>query len=49
MTDTHILIVEDELVIALEIESRLEKLGYSVEEIATSGEDAIKKAERNRC
>ncbi|HEX3035350.1 MAG TPA: response regulator [Thermodesulfobacteriota bacterium] len=40
-----ILIVEDEIIVALDIKYILENLGYRVLDIATSGERAIKKAE----
>ncbi len=40
-----ILVVEDETIVALEIESRLTKLGYRVVSTATSGEEAVEKAE----
>lgn len=38
----HILIVEDEGLIAADIQNRLERLGYSVPVIARCGEDAIR-------
>ena len=38
---THILIVEDELIVAHSIKLRLEQRGYSVAGIAKSGEDAL--------
>lgn len=41
---TKILIVEDESIVAKNIQSRLKKLGYDVPEIASSGEEAIQKA-----
>lgn len=40
-----ILVVEDEAVVAMEIQSRLEKLGHDVVGVVASGETAIKKAE----
>jgi PAS domain S-box-containing protein len=43
MINTQIMVVEDEGIIALEIKEGLEKLGYHVSHIASSGEDAIKK------
>jgi len=42
-TDIQILIVEDEILIAEYIKRCLEKLGYSVPTVASSGEEAIKK------
>ena len=41
ITDKKILIVEDEIIIALELEYRLKAMGYSVCGIAASGEKAI--------
>ena len=41
----NILLVEDELLIAKDIETILTGFGYSVLEIVSSGEDAIKRAE----
>jgi CheY-like chemotaxis protein len=45
MTDAKILVVEDENIVALEIKKRLQKLGYIVPGVASTGEDAISKAE----
>lgn len=45
MTDAKILVVEDENIVALEIKKRLQKLGYIVPGVASTGEDAITKAE----
>lgn len=39
-----ILVVEDESIVALEIQNRLEKLGYNVVDNVATGEQAIKKA-----
>lgn len=44
MEKTRILIVEDEAIIALEIENQLQSLGYEVISIVDNGEKAIKKA-----
>lgn len=44
MTRNKVLIVEDESIVALDIQSRLMKLGYLVPAIATSGLEAIDKA-----
>ncbi len=43
-----IMIVEDENVIALDLQTTLEGLGYSVPVIVDTGEDAIKKAEQEK-
>jgi PAS domain S-box-containing protein len=48
MNQTRILVVEDEAVVALDIRSRLNKLGYAVPGIADSGEEAIRLAEETR-
>ena len=45
MANAKILVVEDEGIVALEIQNGLKSLGYSVPAIASSGEEAIKKAE----
>jgi CheY-like chemotaxis protein len=42
MDSNRVLIVEDEIVIALSLESVLKTMGYMVTGIAMSGEDAIK-------
>jgi two-component system, response regulator PdtaR len=45
---SKILIVEDEIIIAIDLKIRLENLGYYVPGIAVNGRDAIKKtAEKN--
>lgn len=41
MSDVKILIVEDEAIVAEDIATRLEKMGYVVADIVASGEDAI--------
>jgi two-component system cell cycle sensor histidine kinase/response regulator CckA len=43
MKETRILVVEDEVIIAMEIRDRLGKLGYTVTGVAPSGEEAIRK------
>lgn len=43
-----ILIVEDENIIALDIRSMLEDLGYLVSDIVSSGEESIKRASRTK-
>ena len=44
MNKTRILIVEDETIIAMGIENKLQGLVYEVVSIVNNGEDAIKKA-----
>jgi CheY-like chemotaxis protein len=44
MADARILIVEDEHIIAWDLERRLTRLGYAVLGIVSSGQDAIEKA-----
>ena len=43
MTLANILVVEDEAIVAKDIQNRLDKLGYSVPAVAFSGEEAIEK------
>lgn len=43
MENARIMVVEDEGAIALNIKHRLEKLGYSVPSIVSTGEEAIEK------
>ncbi|MCO5382421.1 MAG: response regulator [Methanosarcina barkeri] len=45
MTEGRILIVEDEHIVAMGIKKMLKSLGYTVTGVASSGEDAISKAE----
>jgi CheY-like chemotaxis protein len=45
MDNAKILVVEDENVVALEIKKRLTRLGYIVPSVASSGKEAISKAE----
>jgi two-component system response regulator LytT len=45
MSKTNILIVEDESIVAKDIQHSLKKLGYTVVGICSTGEDAIQKAE----
>lgn len=47
MTGEQILVVEDEAIIAYDIRTRLEKMGYVVPSIVSSGEEAIKKVDEN--
>jgi diguanylate cyclase (GGDEF)-like protein/PAS domain S-box-containing protein len=44
MNKTNILIVEDEIIVAKDLANKLKKLGYFVPGLASSGEEAIKKA-----
>ena len=48
MNQANVLIVEDEAVIALEIEKSLQSLGYEVTSIVDSGEKAIQKSETDQ-
>ncbi|MBE9007022.1 response regulator [Fortiea sp. LEGE XX443] len=44
MTDASILVVEDESIVAKDLQNRLRKFGYTVPAIASSGQEAINKA-----
>jgi PAS domain S-box-containing protein len=46
MENAKILIVEDEIIVAKDLEAKLKKDGYSIADIATSGEDAVNKVPR---
>ena len=48
MANAKILIAEDESIVALDLENRLESLGYSVAAVAASGEEAIQQAAETR-
>jgi len=48
MVGAQILLVEDEKIVALEIQDRLKILGYSVSASVSTGEEAIDKAEKLR-
>jgi PAS domain S-box-containing protein len=48
MTGTRILIVEDEAIIAMDLQSKLKALGYIVTSIVDNGEAALKKAEADQ-
>ncbi|MEM2144088.1 MAG: response regulator [Candidatus Jordarchaeaceae archaeon] len=48
MSKTKILIVEDEAIVAKDIENTLRKIGYDVVGVATSAEKAIQKIEENK-
>ena len=43
---SKILVVDDEAIITLQLEERLNAMGYTVVGMAASGEDAIEKARR---
>jgi len=45
MAKARILIVEDEAIVAVDIQKTVQTLGYEVPAIAFSGEEALKKAE----
>ncbi len=44
MSNERVLIVEDEKIIALDLQRRLERFGYLVIDMASDGEDAVQKA-----
>jgi CheY-like chemotaxis protein len=44
MANAKILVVEDEAIVAKDLQYRLTKFGYTVPAIASSGEEAINKA-----
>jgi PAS domain S-box-containing protein len=48
MTQTRILIVEDEIIVARNIQKRLQSLGYIISAITSSGEKAVQKAAETR-
>ena len=47
MIKTKVLVVEDESIVAMDIQKRLNKFGYTVTDIADSGKTAINKAAEN--
>ncbi|MCE8425025.1 MAG: response regulator [Candidatus Methanoperedens sp.] len=47
MTETQILVVEDEIIVAEDIKRSLQNMGYDVPSVVSSGEAAIKKAGEN--
>jgi len=47
MAKTRILVVEDESIVAKDIQMSLKNLGYAVSAVVSSGEEAIKKAGEN--
>lgn len=48
MPVNKIIVVEDESIIALDIKSRLKRLGYNIPAVASTGEEAVKLAEEIR-
>ncbi|NLE30385.1 MAG: response regulator [Phycisphaerae bacterium] len=48
MKEAQILVVEDENIVAKDVENRLKNMGYKVPAIAATGEDAIAKVEEHR-
>ncbi|MCP4542216.1 MAG: response regulator [Chloroflexi bacterium] len=48
MTKARILVVEDEGIIALDLQDRLTDLGYTVSSVAVSGEEAVRKTAEMR-
>lgn len=48
MANEQILVVEDELLVAKNLQYRLKRLGYDVPTIISSGEEAVKKVEQIR-
>ncbi len=47
-TQTYILIVEDEAIVAMDIRRRVAQLGYAALEVVNSGEEAVKSAVENK-
>ncbi len=48
MAETKILVVEDEGIVAKDIGRSLQKLGYTVSAVVSSGQEAVKKAEEHK-
>lgn len=48
MGPSAIMVVEDESVVAMELEEKLKTMGYDVAALVTSGEEAVKKAAEHR-
>ena len=48
MPQGRILIVEDEALLAMDLQTTLEQLGYETPQIATTGNEAMEKAARER-
>ncbi|MEZ5357779.1 MAG: response regulator [Candidatus Zixiibacteriota bacterium] len=47
-TKPRVLIVEDELIVARNLQERLQRLGYEVSDVASTGEDAVDRAGRQK-
>ena len=47
-TKTRIMVVENQNIMAMDMRSRLEALGYEVSDVVPSGEEAVKKARESR-
>ncbi len=43
MSSIKILVVEDEIIVAMDIKQRLENMGYTVPEVTSKGEEAVEK------
>ena len=48
MTQNKVLIVEDERIVALDLQYQLRRLGYTVSDVASSGEEALRRTEKAR-
>ncbi len=44
MSNSKILVVEDEIIVAADLKNKLEKMGYTIIDTATTGHDAVKKS-----
>jgi PAS domain S-box-containing protein len=48
MSEAQILVVEDEFIVARDIQNRLKNMGYTVPSVTASGEEALDKVAQNR-
>ena len=48
MANARIMIVEDEAIVALDLQHKLKTLGYAVSGVASSGEEAVRKVPQTR-